>query len=124
EFVTWTTDGVNAGKVFYRNGRFNCTNVCGVISVSNCDANYIAIAMGVESRKYVSTNLANLKLMNGEAKKVLIKKPRKVEEQTAMASIRSDMDAGLQALEQRLSRTRQIKQGMMQELPTGKTRLV
>ncbi|MBN8103971.1 restriction endonuclease subunit S [Vibrio vulnificus] len=124
EFVTWTTDGVNAGKVFYRNGRFNCTNVCGVISVSSCDANYIAIAMGAESRKYVSTNLANPKLMNGEAKQVLIKKPNEVAEQTAIATILSDMDAEIQALEQRLGKTRQIKQGMMQELLTGKTRLV
>jgi type I restriction enzyme, S subunit len=46
------------------------------------------------------------------------------EEQTAIATILSDMDAELQALEQRLSKTRQIKQGMMQELLTGKTRLV
>ncbi|HCT4630094.1 restriction endonuclease subunit S [Proteus mirabilis] len=46
------------------------------------------------------------------------------EEQTAIASILSDMDAEIQALEQRLGKTRQIKQGMMQELLTGKTRLI
>ncbi|WOQ83167.1 restriction endonuclease subunit S [Proteus mirabilis] len=46
------------------------------------------------------------------------------EEQTAIATILSDMDAEIQALNQRLSKTRQIKQGMMQELLTGKTRLV
>ncbi|RBP78950.1 type I restriction enzyme S subunit [Shewanella putrefaciens] len=45
------------------------------------------------------------------------------EEQTAIASILSDMDNEIQTLEQRLSKTRQIKQGMMQELLTGKTRL-
>ncbi|CAM6594489.1 Type I restriction-modification enzyme, S subunit [Escherichia coli] len=45
------------------------------------------------------------------------------EEQTAIATILSDMDAEIQALEQRLGKTRQIKQGMMQELLTGKTRL-
>ncbi|HDV5286238.1 restriction endonuclease subunit S [Vibrio cholerae] len=47
-----------------------------------------------------------------------------VEEQTAIATILSDMDAEIQALEQRLGKTRQIKQGMMQELLTGKTRLI
>ncbi|HEM8141382.1 TPA: restriction endonuclease subunit S [Providencia rettgeri] len=47
-----------------------------------------------------------------------------IEEQTAIATILSDMDEEIQALEQRLSKTRQIKQGMMQELLTGKTRLV
>lgn len=45
-------------------------------------------------------------------------------EQTAIATILSDMDEEIQALEQRLTKTRQIKQGMMQELLTGKTRLV
>ncbi|MEY0665135.1 restriction endonuclease subunit S [Providencia rettgeri] len=47
-----------------------------------------------------------------------------LEEQTAIASILSDMDEEIQSLKQRLSKTRQIKQGMMQELLTGKTRLV
>ncbi|MEZ9067642.1 restriction endonuclease subunit S [Vibrio atlanticus] len=44
-------------------------------------------------------------------------------EQTAIAAILTDMDEEIQALQQRLSKTRQIKQGMMQELLTGKTRL-
>ncbi len=46
------------------------------------------------------------------------------EEQTAIATILSGMDEEIQALEQRLGKTRQIKQGMMQELLTGKTRLI
>lgn len=46
------------------------------------------------------------------------------DEQTAIATILSDMDEEIQMLEQRLSKTRQIKQGMIQELLTGKTRLV
>lgn len=45
-------------------------------------------------------------------------------EQTAIAAILSDMDTELDALEAKLSKARQIKQGMMQELLTGKTRLV
>ena len=45
-------------------------------------------------------------------------------EQTAIAAVLTDMDAELAALEQRLAKTRAIKQGMMQELLTGRTRLV
>ena len=45
-------------------------------------------------------------------------------EQTAIAGVLSDMDAELAALEQRLDKTRALKQGMMQELLTGRTRLV
>ena len=56
--------------------------------------------------------------------KFSISAPVDVNEQTAIATILSDMDEEIQALEQRLGKTRQIKQGMMQELLTGKTRLV
>jgi type I restriction enzyme M protein len=45
-------------------------------------------------------------------------------EQTAIAEVLSDMDAELAALEQRRDKTRDLKQGMMQELLTGRTRLV
>lgn len=45
-------------------------------------------------------------------------------EQTAIAQVLSDMDAELAALETSREKTRQLKQGMMQELLTGRTRLV
>ena len=45
-------------------------------------------------------------------------------EQTAIAEVLSDMDAELAALEQRREKTRALKQAMMQELLTGRTRLV
>jgi type I restriction enzyme S subunit len=45
-------------------------------------------------------------------------------EQTAIAEVLTDMDAELAALEQRRAKTRALKQGMMQELLTGKTRLL
>lgn len=50
--------------------------------------------------------------------------PPTSEEQTIIANILSDMDGELESLNHRLTKTRQIKQGMMQELLTGKTRLV
>jgi type I restriction enzyme S subunit len=47
-----------------------------------------------------------------------------VAEQTAIAAVLSDMDAEIAALEARRVKTRDLKQAMMQELLTGKTRLV
>ena len=47
-----------------------------------------------------------------------------LDEQTAIAEVLSDMDAEIAALERRREKTAQLKQGMMQELLTGKTRLV
>ncbi len=46
------------------------------------------------------------------------------EEQTAIATILSDMDTEIQTLEQRLGKNHQIKQGMIQEQLTGTTRLI
>ena len=45
-------------------------------------------------------------------------------EQSAIATILADMDAEIVALETKLAKVRQIKQGMMQELLTGRIRLV
>lgn len=59
-----------------------------------------------------------------EMEKFPIAIPLNIQEQTAIASVLSDMDAELTALEQRLAKTRALKQGMMQELLTGRTRLI
>ena len=50
--------------------------------------------------------------------------PDDAAEQTAIATVLSDMDAELAALETRRDKTRALKQGMMQELLTGRIRLV
>ncbi|MBW4680597.1 MAG: restriction endonuclease subunit S [Microcoleus vaginatus WJT46-NPBG5] len=47
-----------------------------------------------------------------------------LEEQQAIAQVLSDMDTEITALETRRAKTQAIKQGMMQELLTGKTRLI
>ncbi len=123
-YITWTTDGANAGTVFARSGKFNCTNVCGTIKVRNGDHRFIASALGRVSKYYVSRHLGNPKLMNDVMKKIEVSIPPETEEQTAIAEVLSDMDAELAALETRREKTRALKQAMMQELLTGKTRLV
>ena len=49
---------------------------------------------------------------------------RQVNEQTAIATVLSDMDTEITALEARLAKARQLKQGMAQALLTGRIRLV
>ena len=65
DYVTWTTDGANAGTVFFRTGRFNCTNVCGTLKPksSQVSARFMASALGRETKPYVS-RVGNDKLMN------------------------------------------------------------
>ncbi len=59
----------------------------------------------------------------GDIEKLQISYPY-YEEQMAIAKVLSDMDVELAVLESRLAKTRELKQGMMQELLTGRTRLV
>jgi type I restriction enzyme S subunit len=62
-------------------------------------------------------------LNTGDLKKYRIICPP-IDEQRAIASIFSDMDAEITALEARRDKTRDLKQGMMQELLTGRIRLI
>lgn len=47
-----------------------------------------------------------------------------VQEQSVIANVLSDMDNEIESLQTRLSKTKSVKQGMMQELLTGRTRLI
>ena len=47
-----------------------------------------------------------------------------LDEQTSIANLLSNMDFEIEKLGSRLAKTRELKQGMMQELLTGRTRLV
>ena len=49
--------------------------------------------------------------------------PSDADEQTAIATILSDMDTEIAALESKLTKTRSLKQGMMHNLLTGRIRL-
>lgn len=60
----------------------------------------------------------------GKLAEIIVRIPEAVAEQKAIASVLSDMDAEIAALEAKLSKYESIKQGMMQELLTGKARLV
>ena len=65
EYVTWTTDGIYAGSVFYRNGKFNCTNVCGTLKTKSkeIDMKYLSISLPLYTHLHVVKS-ANPKLMN------------------------------------------------------------
>jgi len=123
EYLTWTTDGVYAGKVYHRNGQFNCTNVCGTIKLKKDYAPFVAYLLDTITPDHVSRNLANPKLMNDPMKRIEIPLPNH-EEQIHIAQILSDMDNEIEALEKKLDKYKMLKQGMMQNLLTGKIRLI
>jgi type I restriction enzyme S subunit len=124
EYITWTTDGANAGTVFHRKGKFNCTNVCGTIRLKSDNAIFVAKLLGGIAPQHVSRNLGNPKLMNDVVKKIKLPLPSIKAEQEAIADVLSDMDAEIDVLDAKLAKARQLKQGMMHNLLTGKIRLV
>ena len=63
-------------------------------------------------------------LNRNDAHSFVIGIPKQITEQTRIATILSDMDAEIAALEAKLAKYRHIKQGMMQNLLTGRIRLV
>ncbi|MBV5273662.1 MAG: restriction endonuclease subunit S [Lamprocystis purpurea] len=70
------------------------------------------------------TTGSHQRISPSSALNIAISIPLDPSEQTAIATILSDMDAEITALEARRDKTRDIKQGMMQELLTGRIRLV
>ena len=68
ESITWTTDGANAGSVFYHvNEQFSITNVCGLIRVLNkneINTKFIYYVLQIEAKSYVYSGMGNPKLMS------------------------------------------------------------
>ena len=108
EYITWTTDGANAGTVYYRNGKFNCTNVCGILKIKNgYDAYYISNILNCYTKKYVSTNLANPKLMNNVMANIKINLPS-IERQKYFSNI-------LKTIEYRVKIEQNIKLNLVKQ---------
>ena len=62
--------------------------------------------------------------LNGKTIEAIQVSVPNLKEQTAIATVLSDMDTEIEGLERRRDKARQIKQGMMQQLLTGRVRLV
>jgi type I restriction enzyme, S subunit len=123
ELITWSIDG--GGHFFYRpKHRYSVTNVCGYMRVldAKLSCRFLAYALQeLHSHKIFDyTMKAHPSVIRGEYTVPL----PSTTEQTAIAAVLSDMDAEIAALEAKLAKARQVKQGMMQELLTGKTRLI
>lgn len=77
EYLTWTTDGANAGSVFYRNGKFSITNVCGLLDVQDDVVNtkFLYYVLVVVAPKFVNKGMGNPKLMSNVMGRISIPIP-------------------------------------------------
>ena len=78
EFLTWTTDGANAGTVFYRIGKFSITNVCGIIEVTDTqevNCKFLYYYLSTVTKEHVVSGMGNPKLMSNVMAKIKIPIP-------------------------------------------------
>jgi len=118
--------GNSCGYVQFVRQKFWTGGHCYVLSKSKINNNFLFWALkAVQSkimRLRVGSGLPNVQksaLMDFE-----IIYPSNEKEQEKIAEVLSDMDSEIAALEERLEKAKAIKQGMMQQLLTGKIRLV
>jgi len=119
EYITWTTDGAYAGTVFYRTGRFNCTNVCGTLHAksSQLSMEFLAYKISTVAKKHVSY-VGNPKLMNNVMSNIGLSLPEDPAEQTQIAAILSTIDRAIEQTEAIIAKQQRIKTGLMQDLLT------
>ena len=82
---------------------------------------YLKFNEGIIMNLRVGSGLPNIQRNRLEQFDVFLPQ---LSEQTRIATILSDMDSEIDALEKKLSKTKELKQGLMQQLLTGKIRLV
>jgi type I restriction enzyme S subunit len=96
------------------------------ISSNDCNVEYLYQYLHLKKNEFISTFTqgGQPNLSGAIVKSFVVPLPSSRDEQNAIAAALSDIDNEVSGLETRLEKTRFIKQAMMQELLTGKTRLV
>ena len=123
ELITWSVDG--GGNFFHRRKhKFSVTNVCGFMRLDTAKIDYQFLAMQLQLLHSRKTFDYQSKAHPSVVRKEYEVKIPGLREQSAIASVLSDMDAEISALGARRDKARALKQGMMQELLTGRIRLV
>ncbi len=95
ESITWTTDGANAGSVFYHNNeKFSITNVCGLLQVKadNLSTRFLFYALQLLTKPHVSAGMGNPKLMSNVMAKIKVPIPS-IEEQDKIVNILDNFDS-------------------------------
>jgi type I restriction enzyme, S subunit len=123
-FVLIGRQGALCGNVLIASGRFFASEHAVVATPSqDVDANWLAAVLTKMQLGQYSESSAQPGLAVARLRKLRHRTPE-FAEQTAIGRVLADMDSELAALESRREKTRQLKQGMMQALLTGRIRLV
>ena len=129
EAVVTAGDGVGTGKVFhYVHGKFDLHQRAYALYNFSEDVNGVFIFLIFKESFFNRIMQMTAKSSVDSVRRDMIAKMKVIlpplPEQTAIANILTNMDNDIQELQNKLTKAKQIKQGMMQELLTGKTRLI
>ncbi|MBE9598637.1 restriction endonuclease subunit S [Pedobacter sp. MC2016-24] len=129
DLLTWTTDGVNAGTVFKRSGKFSCTNVCGTLKPKrrNLDLGYTgyALHMSASHNKRIDTNGA--KIMNGEMAVIQIPFPPLNEQKEIAQFLDTQLDTIskiIANIQTQITTLKELRKTLINDVVTGKIKVI
>ena len=104
DYLTWTTDGAYAGTIFRRKGKFNITNVCGLIDIKedNLNQDFLYYWLSLTAKDYVNEGMGNPKLMSNVAATISIPLPS-LSEQERIVGILDTFTSSLENLKAQIS---------------------
>ncbi len=120
-------NGANVGYIHYYKGKFNAYQRTYVLSdfLENIQFIKVFLDKNLQERIRVEVNAGNTPYITRDTlSEMTIMFPPTKEEQSVIAHVLGDMGAEIDQLEYKLNKYKMIKQGMMQQLLTGKTRLI
>lgn len=120
-------NGAHVGYVHYYKGKFNAYQRTYVLMNFVKEIKYIKYYLDFYLKKWIEVEVnagGTPFIKRTTLTDMPINIPKSTREQQAIASILIDMDAEIELLERKLSKYKKIKEGMMQQLLTGRVRLV
>jgi len=129
KLITWTTDGVNAGKIFKREGDFNCTNVCGTLIKKDNRLNYqyYTYLLDYLTEFYKRPDINGAKIMNNEMEVIpLLELLEK--EQTQIVKFldkkTSDFKLKVSNIDEEIKLLKEYRKTLINDVVTGKIRCI
>ncbi|MEP9372630.1 restriction endonuclease subunit S [Mesorhizobium sp. KR1-2] len=123
--ITISASGASAGYVAFHEGSIFASDCSTISEGCSYDIRFLfySLVMKQEEIYRSQSGGAQPHVHPKDLAPLSLHVPNSVAEQAAIATVLTDMDAELSALQAQLDKTRLIKQAMMQELLTGRTRL-
>ena len=121
--LTWTTDGANAGTVFLREGKYNCTNVCGTLQPksNNINLKYMLYNLVHTAHYHKRQDTNGYKIMNNEMAAIKLCVPI-LSEQQAIADYLDkkcgEIDRVVESEKKIIEKLKEYKQSVITEAVT------